>query len=166
MLKTFGVWAFGGRDNWRSGHFPSRLLAVGTFGAFQKAHFPGHFLPRLLVLRTFPAQTFGAQDISCPDFWRLGQLALSKRPISRTFPAQSFGTPKNFYKTLSTKEALTLVLVLSSGLTLRRRAFVISFHHSFMRTLILSCLGQQVTLNSVSQEMELRRAESTLTICV
>ena len=126
VLKTFGVWTFGGRDNWRSGYFPSRLLAAGIFGAFQKAHFPGHLLPRLLVLRTFPAQTFGYWDS-----WRF-----PKGLFSRTFPAQTVGTPKNFYKTLSTKEAITLVLVLSSGLTLRRMAFVISFHHSFMRPLI------------------------------
>ena len=50
MLKTFGGWTFGGRDNWRSGIFPSRLLAAGTFGAFKKAYLPGHFLVGLLVL--------------------------------------------------------------------------------------------------------------------
>ena len=71
MLKTFGGWTFGGRDNWRSGIFLSRLLAAGTFGAFKKAYLPGHFLVRLLALRTFPAQTFGGK----------GQLALLKTLI-------------------------------------------------------------------------------------
>ena len=37
MLKTFGVSTFGGRDNWCTGYFPSRLLAAGTFGALLAA---------------------------------------------------------------------------------------------------------------------------------
>ena len=140
VVGTIGAQDISRPDFWRQRH-----LAHSKRPIFQDISCPefwcsGHFLPRLLALRTFPAQTFG-----CLDSWRF-----PKGLFSRTFPAQTFGTPKNFYKTLSTKEAITLVLVLSSGLTLRRIAFVISFHHSFMRTLILSCLGQQVTLNSVS----------------
>ena len=93
MLKTFGGWTFGGRDNWRSGNFPSRLLAAGTFGVFQKAYLPGHFLVRLLALRTFPAQTFGGK----------GQLALLKTLIFQE-------ALKKFLHTISIHSLNTLLI--------------------------------------------------------
>ena len=74
-FRTIGAWIFGGRDISRPRLLALGLLALRTIGARENSC-SRHLAAGLLVVGTI-----GAQEISRPDFWRLGHLALSRRPI-------------------------------------------------------------------------------------
>ena len=74
-FQTIGAWIFGGRDISRPRLLALGLLALRTIGARDNSC-SRHLAAGLLVVGTI-----GAQEFSRPDFWRLGHLALSRRPI-------------------------------------------------------------------------------------
>ena len=124
---TFGTWKFGALDNWRLRH-----LAAGTIPASDISHLIfgvldnwrldflrlGHFLTTTFGIWTFGGETIGgweisctrhlvvgtigSQDISCPDFWRHGYLALSKRPIIQDISCPDFWCSGHFMPRLLT----------------------------------------------------------------
>ena len=97
---TFGAWKIGVWDKWRlthlaAGTFPVWHLAFQTIGAWifgaRDISRPRHLASGKLAL-----ETYGAQKISRPYFWRLGHLALSRRPIIQDILCPDFWRSGHF----------------------------------------------------------------------